>query len=115
MRFLDGTLEAKDMTAIEQTLFVVYRRWADNAISVERKSLTTFVRPCGALERDEICFVLAAQRARFRSAPMGELTKEEREHVLSTTSPLGEKLSGSTIMSDEEFDAECATGACPVR
>ena len=38
--------------------------------------------------------------------PDKELTKEEHEHVLSTTSPLAEK-SGSTIMSDEEFDAEC--------
>ncbi len=46
---------------------------------------------------------------------MGELTKEDYETVLKTTTPLGERLTGSTIISDDDFDIECATGACPVR
>ena len=61
-----------------------------------------------------VSFLLHSEHG-FDQAPMGELTKEEYETVLSTTSALGEKLTGSTIMSDEDFDAECATGACPIR
>ena len=46
---------------------------------------------------------------------MGELTKDEYETVRNNTSPLGEKLTGSTLMLDDDFEAECSSGACPIR
>jgi hypothetical protein len=120
--FPDGTIEAKDMTAIEQMDLVrrLQKVWADNAISVtvyykseELDGIREYLAEHWH-EMKSVSFLLHSEHG-FDQAPMGELTKEEYEHVLSTTSPLGEKLTGSTIMSDDEFDAECATGACPIR
>jgi len=120
--FPDGTIEAKDMTAIEQMDLVrrLQKVWSDNAISVtvyykseELDGIREYLAEHWS-EMKSVSFLLHSEHG-FDQAPMGELTKEEYEHVLSTTSQLGEKLSGSTIMSDDEFDAECSTGSCPVR
>lgn len=120
--FPDGTIEAKDMTAIQQMDLVrrLQKVWADNAISVtvyykseELDGIREYLAEHWH-EMKSVSFLLHSEHG-FDQAPMGELTKDEYEHVLSTTSPLGEKLTGSTMMSDDEFDAECATGACPIR
>ena len=120
--FPEGTILAEEMTALQQMDLVrlLQREWADNAISVTvyyRSEELDEIREYLAehwSEMKSVSFLLHSEHG-FDQAPMGELTKEEYETVLSTTSPLGEKLTGSTIMSDEEFDAECATGACPIR
>lgn len=120
--FPDGTIVAANMTAIEQMDLVrtLQRVWADNAISVTvyyRKEELDGIRAYLAEhwgEMKSVSFLLHSEHG-FDQAPMGELTFEEYEDMIGRTSPLGEKLSGSTIMSDDEFDAECATGACPIR
>ena len=120
--FPEGTVLAEDMTALQQMDLVrlLQREWADNAISVTvyyRSEELDEIREYLAehwSEMKSVSFLLHSEHG-FDQAPMGELTKEEYETVLSTTSALGEKLTGSTIMSDEDFDAECATGACPIR
>jgi ribonucleoside-triphosphate reductase len=120
--FPEGTILAENMTAIEQMDLVrrLQKVWADNSISVtvyyksdELDGIRDYLAKYWH-EMKSVSFLLHSEHG-FDQAPMGELTKDEYETVLSTTSPLGEKLSGSTIMSDDEFDAECATGACPIR
>ena len=120
--FPDGTIVAEEMSAIEQMDLVrtLQRVWADNSISVtvyyrmeELEDIKAYLAEHWS-EMKSVSFLLHSEHG-FDQAPMGELTKEEYEEMLRNTSPLGEKLTGSTIMSDDEFDAECATGACPIR
>lgn len=120
--FPQGTILAEDMTAIEQMNLVrkLQKVWADNSISVTvyyRKEELDDIRAYLAEhwgEMKSVSFLLHSEHG-FDQAPMGELTLQEYEAMIASTSPLGEKLSGSTIMTDDEFDAECATGACPIR
>jgi|TARA_R110000803_G_scaffold37598_11_gene81094 hypothetical protein len=120
--FPDGTIEAKDMTAIEQMDLVRYLQkvWADNAISVTvyyKSDELDGIREYLAKnwhEMKSVSFLLHSEHG-FDQAPMGELTKGEYEHMVNNTSPLGEKLTGSTLMLDDDFEAECSSGACPIR
>ena len=120
--FPDGTIEAKDMTAIEQMDLVrhLQKVWADNSISVtvyykseELDGIREYLAQYWH-EMKSVSFLLHSEHG-FDQAPMGELTKEEYETVLSSTSPLGEKLTGSTLMLDDDFDEQCSTGMCPIR
>lgn len=120
--FPEDTIFAEDMSAIEQMDLVrkLQKVWADNAISVTvyyRKEELEGIRAYLAEnwhEMKSVSFLLHSEHG-FDQAPMGELTKEEHDEMMSKTTPLGDKLSGSTLISDEDFDAECSTGACPIR
>lgn len=120
--FPENTILAESMSAVEQMDLVrkLQKVWADNAISVTvyyRKEELDEIRAYLADhwgEMKSVSFLLHSEHG-FDQAPMGELSFEEYTDMVNNTSPLGEKLSGSTIMSDDEFDAECATGACPIR
>lgn len=123
--FPDGTLLAEHMTAIQQMDLVrkLQRVWADNSISVTvyyRKEELDEIREYLKQhwhEMKSVSFLLHSEHG-FDQAPMGELSLAEYQEMLSKTSPLGEKLSGSTIMSDDEMallGESCDTGACPLR
>ena len=120
--FPDGTIVAEDMSAVEQMDLVclLQKVWADNSISVTvyyRKEELDEIRQYLAdhwSEMKSVSFLLHSEHG-FDQAPMGELSLEEYTAMVDATSPLGEKLSGSTIMSDDDLDESCATGACPVR
>jgi ribonucleotide reductase alpha subunit len=120
--FPEGTILAEHMTAIEQMDLVrlLQKVWADNSISVTvyyRKEELDGIRDYLAEhwgEMKSVSFLLHSEHG-FDQAPMGELSLEEYEEMLRNTTALGEKLSGSTMISDDDFDAECATGACPIR
>lgn len=120
--FPEDTILAEHMTAIEQMDLVrlLQKVWADNSISVTvyyRKEELDGIRDYLAEhwgEMKSVSFLLHSEHG-FDQAPMGELSLEEYEEMLRNTTALGEKLSGSTMISDDDFDAECATGACPIR
>lgn len=120
--FPQGTILAEDMSALEQMDLVrkLQRVWADNSISVtvyyrmeELEEIKAYLAKHWA-EMKSVSFLLHSEHG-FDQAPMGEISLEEYEDMLSKTQRLGERLSGSTLMSDEDFDAECVTGACPIR
>lgn len=120
--FPEGTILAEDMSAIEQMDLVrkLQKVWADNSISVtvyyrmeELEDIKAYLAEHWA-EMKSVSFLLHSEHG-FDQAPMGEISEEEYEDMLSKTQRLGERLSGSTLMSDDDFDAECVTGACPIR
>jgi hypothetical protein len=120
--FPEGTILAEQMSAIDQMDLVrgLQRVWADNAISVtvyykaeELEEIQEYLAQYWH-EMKSVSFLLHSEHG-FDQAPMGELSLQEYKDMLEATTPLGEKLSGSTFMTDEEFEAECATGACPIR
>lgn len=120
--FPENTILAESMSAVQQMDLVrlLQKVWADNAISVTvyyRKEELDEIREYLSEnwgEMKSVSFLLHSEHG-FDQAPMGELSLEEYTAMIDATSPLGEKLTGSTIMSDDEFDAECATGSCPIR
>jgi ribonucleotide reductase alpha subunit len=123
-KFPEGTVLAEDMTAIDQMDLVrkLQRVWADNAVSVtvyykpeELEGIQDYLKEHWS-EMKSVSFLLHSEHG-FDQAPMGELLEEDYLKILETTTPLGEKLSGSTIMTDDDMALldECATGACPIR
>ena len=123
--FPEGTILANDMTAIEQMDLVrkLQKVWADNAISVtvyykmeELDGIKSYLAE-NWHEMKSVSFLLHSEHG-FDQAPMGELTLDEYNEMLSKTKGLGERLSGSTVMSEDDMalmGESCDTGACPVR
>jgi hypothetical protein len=123
--FPEGTILADDMTAIEQMDLVrkLQKVWADNAISVtvyyrmeELDGIKSYLSK-NWHEMKSVSFLLHSEHG-FDQAPMGELTLDEYNEMLSKTKELGERLSGSTIMSEDDMalmGESCDTGACPIR
>lgn len=123
--FPDNTIVAENMSALQQLDLVreLQRVWADNSISVTvyyRMSELDEIREylCEHWsEMKSVSFLLHNEHG-FDQAPLGELSVEEYQHMLSVTKPLGERISGSTYMSEEDmasFGESCDTGVCPVR
>ena len=124
-RFPEGTVLAKDMSAIEQMDLVrtLQRVWADNAVSVtvyykpeELEGIQEYLATYWE-EMKSVSFLLHSEHG-FDQAPMGELLETDYEEMLRTTSPLGEQLTGVTMLTDDDMALlgdECATGACPIR
>ena len=120
--FPDGTVVAADMSAIDQMDLVrrLQKVWADNSISVtvyyrieELDDIKRYLSDHWH-EMKSVSFLLHSDHG-FDQAPMGEITKEEYDRCISATQPLGERLHGSTLLLDDEFDADCSTGSCPIR
>ena len=116
--FPEGTRTADETSAVEQMKMarLMQERWADNAVSV-----TVTFRP---EELDEVKEELAAHwhatksisflpysEHGFDQAPLEPITEEEYRERLAAIDLRHEKVHGHSEM----FDADCATGACPIR
>lgn len=123
--FPDGTILAEHMSAIEQMDLVrrLQRVWADNSISVtvyyrkhELEDIKAYLAEHWG-EMKSVSFLLHSEHG-FDQAPMGEMGPDEYAEMMRNSSPLGEKLSGSTILSEDEmalYGESCDTNACPMR
>lgn len=112
---------AKDMTAVQQLEWVkkMQAEWADNAVSVTvyyRKEELAEIKSWLEKNYDNgiksVSFLLHADH-NFPLAPYEEITKEQYEELASkidASVPLMVDASGTAI-----DDADCATGACPIR
>jgi ribonucleotide reductase alpha subunit len=114
----EGTILAKDMTAIDQLEWVKKAQtvWSDNSVSC-----TVYYRP---EELDEIrewlaknynknckslSFLLHSEHG-FTQAPLEEITKEEYDRRVA-----GTRVIMSIATADFDQLDDCAGGACPVR
>lgn len=114
----EGTVLAKDLTAIQQLEWVMklQMEWSDNSVSC-----TIYYRPEELpaireyLEKNynkgfkSLSFLLHSEHG-FKQAPFEEITKEQYEQLVKDT-----KLIESIEHEIEMDDDECATGACPIR
>lgn len=117
----ENAVLAKDMTAVQQLEWVkrMQAEWADNAVSVTvyyRKEELPEIKAWLEKNYDNgiksVSFLLHADH-NFPLAPYEEITKEQYESLASkidASVPLMLDASGTAI-----DDADCATGACPVR
>ncbi len=120
-RYPEGTVLAKDMTAIDQLNVVkeLQTNWSDNSVSVTVyyrleeldnikewlcENYTTNVKSCSFLLHNE---------HGFKQAPFEEITKEQYDELIKKVIPI---TSGNIkAQTDSELTSECAGGACPVR
>ena len=116
--FPEGTLLADETSAVDQmrTAAFLQRVWADNAVSV-----TVTFKP---EELDDIRQELSATWHRTKSisflpysghgfdqAPLEPITEDEYRERLAAIDLKAETIAGHSAL----YDADCATGACPVR
>lgn len=117
----DGSIMAKDMTAVQQLEWVkkMQTDWADNAVSVTvyyRKEELDEIKAWLASNYDKsvksVSFLLHSDH-NFVLPPYEEITKEQYEKLVS-------KIDFSIPLTQSRFDGavdmdDCATGACPVK
>jgi ribonucleotide reductase alpha subunit len=118
----EGTVLAKDMTAVQQLDVVrrLQREWSDNAVSCTvyfRKEELPEIRQYLEQHWHEMKAVsfLLHQDHGFAQAPYEEISKERYDELVSKTR-LITSLEMATIGSDEpDYGGECAGGSCPIR
>jgi ribonucleoside-diphosphate reductase alpha chain/ribonucleoside-triphosphate reductase len=120
-KYPEGTVLAKDMTALDQLNVVkeLQTNWSDNSVSV-----TVYYR---LNELDDIkkwlvenysdnvktCSFLLHNDHGFKQAPFEEITKEKYEELIAKVIPI---TSGNIrTQTENELTNECVGGVCPIR
>ena len=115
----EGTKLAKDMTAIYQLEEVkkMQTLWSDNSVSCtvyyrkeELPEINKYLKKHYRNNHKSLSFLLHSEHG-FAQAPYEEITKEQWEELTANTM-LITSVDDANIGLD---DAECASGACPIR
>jgi ribonucleotide reductase alpha subunit len=117
----EGTVLAKDMTAVDQLNVIkdLQTKWSDNSVSVtiyyrlnELDEIKEWLRN-NYKDNVKTCSFLLHNEHGFKQAPFEEITKEKYEELIKKVIPI---TSGNiNTQADNELTSECAGGACPVR
>ena len=120
-RYPDGTILAKQMTAIDQlnTIKELQTNWSDNSVSVtvyyklqELEEIKQWLKENFRFNVKTCSFLLHNDHG-FKQAPFEEITKEEYESLIKKVIPI---TSGKiATVSDSELTSDCIGGACPIR
>ena len=114
----EGTVLAKDMTAISQLETVKWLQevWSDNSVSCtvyyrkeELPEIKKYLAKNYKNNHKSLSFLLHSEHG-FKQAPYEEITKEAYDELVAKTTLI-------TKIDEASFDGgdECATGACPVK
>ena len=118
-RHPDNAVLAKDMTALDQleTIKWLQSEWSDNSVSCtvyyrkeELPEIKKYLKKNYKTNHKSLSFLLHNEHG-FKQAPLEEITKEQYDDLVAKTR-LITSISSLDIGLD---DAECASGACPVR
>jgi ribonucleotide reductase alpha subunit len=116
----DGTVLAKDLTAIDQLEYVkrLQTEWSDNSVSCtiyykkeELESIKSWLKLNYNDGIKTVSFLLHSEHG-FVQPPYEEITKEQYEEYYSRTTPI---LDGSISDTDILESFECVGGVCPVK
>ena len=120
-RYPDGTILAKDMSAVDQlnTIKELQTNWSDNSVSVtvyyrlhELPEIKEWLKN-NYNDNVKTCSFLLHNEHGFKQAPFEEITKEEYEELIKKVIPI---TSGKIkVISDNELSSDCVGGACPIR
>ncbi len=118
--FPEGTVVAKDLTAVQQLEWVkkLQTDWSDNAVSCtvyyrkeEMPAIRSWLGENYNTSLKSVSFLLHSEHG-FAQAPYEEITEEVYKALKAVTKP----IAGVTLgLSDDELDADCSSGACPIR
>lgn len=121
----EGTVLAKDCTAIQQLEFVkrLQTDWSDNSVSVtvyyrkeELPEIKEWLRNNYNNSIKTVSFLLHSDHG-FDQAPMEEISKEKYEEMNSKCKPIS-NTTGICFYEEDEADLkqmECEGGSCPLR
>ena len=117
----EGTILAKDMSAIDQlnTIKELQTNWSDNSVSVtiyyrlnELDEIKEWLRN-NYNDNIKTCSFLLHNEHGFKQAPFEEITKEKYDELMKKVIPI---TSGKIrVISDNELTSDCVGGACPIR
>lgn len=116
--FPEGTVLAKDMTAIQQLKVVkeIQQNWSDNSVSCtvyyrkeELPEIKKYLAKHYTDNHKSLSFLLHSEHG-FKQAPYEEITQEQYEALVAKT-----KLITSIADGEIGLDDDCASGVCPVR
>jgi ribonucleotide reductase alpha subunit len=117
----EGTVLAKDMTAIDQLNVIkeLQTNWSDNSVSVtiyyrleELDQIKEWLKTNYTYNIKSCSFLLHNEHG-FKQAPFEEITKEKYEELIKHVIPI---TSGNIkAQADNELTSECIGGSCPVR
>jgi ribonucleotide reductase alpha subunit len=114
----EGTVLANEMTAVQQLEAVKWLQsvWSDNAVSCtvyyrkeELPEIKAYLKKNYKKFHKSLSFLLHSEHG-FDQAPFEEITKEQYDNMVSSTTIINN-------ISNVDFDAfdECASGACPIK
>jgi hypothetical protein len=117
-KYPEGTVLAKDMTAIRQLGEIkrMQEEWSDNSVSCtiyytkeELPEIKAYLQKHYKDYHKSLSFLLRVDHG-FDQAPYEEITEEEYDKLVASTKLI-------TNITDADFEAldECASGACPIR
>ena len=118
-RHPDNAVLASEMTAISQLETVKWLQevWSDNSVSCtvyyrkeELPEIRTYLKKNYKNNHKSLSFLLHSEHG-FKQAPLEEITKEQYDALVASTTPI-DHVDEATIGLD---DSECASGACPIR
>jgi len=118
-RHPDHAVLAKDMTAISQLETVKWLQevWSDNSVSCtvyyrpeELPEIKKYLKKNYKTNHKSLSFLLHSEHG-FKQAPLEEITEEQYNELVANTRTIS-AIEEANIGLD---DAECATGACPIR
>lgn len=119
--FPEGTVVAKDVTAIQQLEFVtrMQRNWSDNAVSCtiyykkeELSEIREWLKKNYNNSIKSVSFLLHSEHG-FTQAPYEEI---DLDAYLKMKAKVREIASGTSVSFDDMLDSlECSSGQCPVR
>lgn len=116
--FPEGTVLAKDMTAVQQLKVVkeLQQNWSDNSVSCtvyyrkeELPEIKKYLAKHYSTGHKSLSFLLHSDSG-FKQMPYEEITKEVFDALVAET-----KLITSIDNGDIGLDDDCASGVCPVR
>jgi len=118
-RHPDHAVLAKDMTAISQLETVKWLQevWSDNSVSCtvyyrpeELPEIKKYLKKNYKTNHKSLSFLLHSEHG-FKQAPLEEITEEQYNEMVANTRTIT-AIDEANIGLD---DAECASGACPIR
>jgi ribonucleotide reductase alpha subunit len=118
-RYPEGTILAKDMTAIKQlkTVKQMQKVWSDNSVSCtvyyrkeEIPEIKQYLKENYAKTHKSLSFLLHNEHG-FDQAPFEEITEELYNEMTKSTST----ITAIADLTSLGLEDECASGACPVR
>lgn len=114
----EGTVLAKDVTGIDQLEYVkrVQKEWSDNAVSCtvyyrkeELDDIKAYLKKNYNKNFKTLSFLLHSEHG-FDQAPFEEITKEEYERRVASST-----IIKSVESAEFESNDECASGVCPIK
>jgi len=118
-RHPDHAVLAKDMTALSQLETVKWLQevWSDNSVSCtvyyrpeELPEIKKYLKKNYKTNHKSLSFLLHSEHG-FKQAPLEEITEEQYNELVANTRTIT-AIDEANIGLD---DAECSTGACPIR